>query len=59
MHVYFVPTIQEDSLTSTNHICLAEWNDISKSQAWVNFFALSLSNPYTSNLFSNELKFSK
>jgi Reverse transcriptase (RNA-dependent DNA polymerase) len=30
---------------STNHNCLVEWNDISKSQSWVNFFALSLSNP--------------
>jgi hypothetical protein len=31
--------------TSTNHKCLVEWNDINKSQSWVNFFALSLSNP--------------
>jgi hypothetical protein len=29
----------------TNHNCLLEWNDINKSQSWVNFFALSLSNP--------------
>ena len=28
-----------------NHICLVEWKDINKSQSWVNFFALSLSNP--------------
>jgi len=31
--------------TSTNHTCLVEWNDINRSQSWVNFFALSLSNP--------------
>jgi hypothetical protein len=31
--------------TSTNHKCLVEWNDINKSQSWVNFFALSLSDP--------------
>jgi hypothetical protein len=30
---------------STNHNCLVEWNDINNSQSWVNFFALSLSNP--------------
>jgi hypothetical protein len=29
---------------STNHNCLVEWNDINKSQSWVNFFALGLSN---------------
>jgi hypothetical protein len=31
--------------TSTNYNCLVEWNDINQSQSWVNFFALSLSNP--------------
>ena len=31
--------------TSTNHKNLVEWNDINKSKSWVNFFALSLSNP--------------
>jgi hypothetical protein len=31
--------------TITNHKCLVEWNDINKSQAWVKFFALSLSDP--------------
>jgi hypothetical protein len=30
---------------STNHNCQVEWNDINKSESWVNFFALSLSNP--------------
>ena len=30
---------------STNQKCLVEWNDINKSQSWVNFFALSLSSP--------------
>jgi hypothetical protein len=30
---------------STNHNCLVEWNDMNKTQSWVNFFALCLSNP--------------
>jgi hypothetical protein len=30
---------------STNHKCLVESNDINKSQSWVNFFALCLSDP--------------
>jgi hypothetical protein len=30
---------------STNHNCLVEWDDMNKSQSWVNFFALCLSNP--------------
>jgi hypothetical protein len=30
---------------NTSHNCLVEWNDIHKSQSWVNFFTLSLSNP--------------
>jgi hypothetical protein len=29
----------------SNHNCLVEWNDINKTKSWVNFFALSLSNP--------------
>jgi hypothetical protein len=31
--------------TSTNYKCLVEWNDINKSQSWVNLFVLSLSDP--------------
>jgi hypothetical protein len=31
--------------TSTNHKCLVEWNDINKSQSWVNVLVLSLSDP--------------
>jgi hypothetical protein len=31
--------------TSANHTCLVEWNDINRSQSWVNFFVLTLSNP--------------
>ena len=27
------------------HNLLVEWNDINKTRSWVNFFALSLSNP--------------
>jgi hypothetical protein len=30
---------------NTSYNCLIEWNGMSKSQSWVNFFALSLSNP--------------
>jgi hypothetical protein len=30
--------------TSTNHKCLVEWNDIKKSQSWVNGITLCLSN---------------
>jgi hypothetical protein len=30
---------------SSNHKCLVEWNDINKTKSWVNYFALSLSNP--------------
>jgi hypothetical protein len=29
----------------TNHKCLVERNDIDKNKSWVNYFALSLSNP--------------
>jgi hypothetical protein len=31
--------------TSTKPKCLVEWNHINKSQSWVNFIALSLSDP--------------
>jgi hypothetical protein len=30
---------------SSNHKCWLEWNDITKTKSWVNYFALSLSNP--------------
>jgi hypothetical protein len=30
---------------SAMHKCLVEWNDINKTESWVNYFALSLSNP--------------
>jgi hypothetical protein len=30
---------------SSNHKCLIEWNDINKTKSWVNYFALTLSNP--------------
>jgi hypothetical protein len=32
-------------IKSSNHKCLVEWNDINKTKSWVNYFALSLSNP--------------
>jgi hypothetical protein len=28
-----------------NHKCLVEWNDVNKTKSWVNYFALSISNP--------------
>ena len=31
--------------SSTYHKCLVEWSGINKSQSWVNFLAVSLSNP--------------
>jgi hypothetical protein len=30
---------------NSNHKCLVGWNDINKNKSWVNYFALSLSNP--------------
>jgi hypothetical protein len=33
------------NINSSNHKCLVEWNDINKTKSWVNYFALSLSNP--------------
>jgi hypothetical protein len=30
---------------SSNHKCLVEWNDTNKTKSWVNYFALSFSNP--------------
>jgi hypothetical protein len=39
---------------STNHNCLAEWDDMNKSQSWVNFFALYLSNPTPVILFARK-----
>jgi hypothetical protein len=30
---------------SSNHKCLIEWDDINKTKSWVNYFALTLSNP--------------
>jgi hypothetical protein len=39
-----------------DHRCLVEWNDLSKSQSWVNFFTLCLSNPKPIISFSREHK---
>jgi hypothetical protein len=38
--------------TSTNHKCLVEWNEMKKSQSWINFFVLSLGNPTLVILFA-------
>jgi hypothetical protein len=39
---------------SVDHKCLVEWNDLNKSQSWVNFFALCLSNPTPVISFAKE-----
>jgi Reverse transcriptase (RNA-dependent DNA polymerase) len=39
---------------NVNHRCLVVWNDLNKSQSWVNFFALCLSNPTTVISFAKE-----
>jgi hypothetical protein len=36
---------EKGDVNSSNHKCLVEWNDINKTTSWVNYFALSLSNP--------------
>jgi hypothetical protein len=36
---------EKGDVNSSNHKCLVEWNDINKTKSWVNYFALSLSNP--------------
>jgi hypothetical protein len=36
---------EKGDVNSSNHKCLMEWNDINNSKSWVNYFALSLSNP--------------
>jgi hypothetical protein len=36
---------EKRDVNSSNHKCLVKWNDINKIKSWVNYFALSLSNP--------------
>jgi hypothetical protein len=36
---------RKGDVNSSNHKCLVEWNDVNKTKPWVNYFALSLSNP--------------
>jgi hypothetical protein len=36
---------EKGDVNSSNHKCLVEWNDRNKTKSWVNYFALSLSNP--------------
>jgi hypothetical protein len=36
---------EKGDVNSSNHKCLVEWNDINKTKSWVNYFAISLSNP--------------
>jgi hypothetical protein len=36
---------EKEDFNSSNHNCLVEWNDVNKNKSWVNYFALSLSNP--------------
>jgi hypothetical protein len=36
---------EKGDFNSSNHKCLVEWSDLNKTKSWVNYFALSLSNP--------------
>jgi hypothetical protein len=36
---------EKGDVNNSNHKCLVEWNDVNKTKSWVNYFALSLSNP--------------
>jgi hypothetical protein len=36
---------EKGDVNSSNHKCLVERNDVNKNKSWVNYFALSLSNP--------------
>jgi hypothetical protein len=36
---------EKGDVNSSNHNCPVEWNDINKTKTWLNFFALSISNP--------------
>jgi hypothetical protein len=36
---------EKGDVNNSNHKCLVEWNDVNKTKLWVNYFALSLSNP--------------
>jgi hypothetical protein len=45
---------EKDLINSVQHKCLVESNDLNKSQSWVNFFALCLSNPTPAISFAIE-----
>jgi hypothetical protein len=47
---------EKGDVHSSNHKCLVEWNDINKNKSWVNYFALSLSNPKTIISFARNNK---
>jgi hypothetical protein len=36
---------EKGDFNSLIHKCLVEWNDVNKTKSWVNYFALSPSNP--------------
>jgi hypothetical protein len=36
---------EKGDVNSLKHKCLVEWNDVNKTKSWVNYFALSQSNP--------------
>jgi hypothetical protein len=36
---------EKGDVSSSNHKCLVEWNDINTTKSWVKYFALGLSNP--------------
>jgi hypothetical protein len=37
--------VEWKDIKHSNHKCLVEWNDVNQTKSWVNYFALSLSNP--------------
>jgi hypothetical protein len=45
---------EKGDVNSSNHKCLVEWNDINKTKSWVDYFALSLSNPKPIISFSSK-----
>jgi hypothetical protein len=36
---------EKGGVNSSNHKCLVKWNYVNKTKSWINYFALSLSNP--------------
>jgi hypothetical protein len=50
---------EKGDVNSSNHKCLVEWNDvdINMTKSWVNYFALSLSNPKSIISYERKISF--